>query len=218
MPITRLLHYIALIILFGASICGIYRYRRLDKAAKIFSVFICLACIAETTSLIAARVWHNSMPVIAIYSLIEFAMISVYFNYSIDAFRKKNLGIYFAIGGIVLGILDILFLQPLNVFNSYYLFFEGIGIISMSLFSFFRLLLKEEYLVLYKYPHFWFAAILSFFWSVTFLNWGLRDYIYIHHAQSSKMLDVGIYIINILFYAMFACVFILYPKMKTENA
>lgn len=162
--------------------------------------------------------WINNMPVYAVYSLIEFATLSIYFNYSIDVFRQKNTGYYIGACGVVLGILNSIFLQPINSSNSYFLFVEGIGIVTMSLFAFFRMLMREDDLKLHQYTHFWFAAILAFFWSVTFLNWGLSDYLYHYYPSVSLMVNKIILFLNMALYVMIGCVFILYPKLKTTNA
>lgn len=200
-----------------SSIIGVYQFKKLDKAAKIFCGLVCLVCVCEFLALYYRWKHHNNMPVYSIYSLVEFFTISLYFNYSIDIFRKKNIGIYVGITGIILGILDIVFLQPLNTFNSYYLFFEGIGIITMALFSFFRLLINEDGLVLYTYPHFWFTAILSLFWSSVFINWGFGEYVYKHHKEMLHLLANSISIINIITYFAIGCVFLLFPKMLSKH-
>lgn len=193
------------------------RYKRLDLAAKIFCIFTGMAFTAESLAFFTARRYHNNMPVYAIYSLLEFGIISLYFNYSIEAFRRKNIGIYIGITGIMIGICNIIFLQPINTLNSYFLFVEGIAIITMSLFSFFQLLLHEEGLKLYAYPHFWFPVALSFFWSITFLNWGLYDYFLAHIHEQVWIINLSILAVDIITYSTIGIVFFLYPKMKGDN-
>lgn len=155
-----------------ATFYGIYRFNRLDTPAKILAVLVCCALINESAAYYLARKYHNNLPLYAIYCLMEFGLLCLYFNKVIDVFIKKNIGIYIAIAGILLGIINLVFIQSLNSLNSYFLFFEGLSVIGMSLFAFFRLLLKNDDLRLYKYPHFWFISILIFFWCTTFLFWG----------------------------------------------
>ena len=100
------------------------------------------------------------------------------------------------------------------ILTSYFLIFEGIFIIGMGLFSFFRLLLKNDQLLLYKYPHFWFTTILIFCWSVTFITWALYNYLFLKHDKFYNVISYSIRIVGILFYACISCVFILYPKME----
>lgn len=203
--------------LLFAFCCGIYRYKILDDAAKIFAVFVCLSVVSENLAFFAAQKFRNNMPVYAIYSLIEFGMVSLYFNNAIDVFRRYNIGYYVGIAGIILGILNIAFLQGLNQLNSYFLVFEGICIIGMALFSFFRLLLKHDQLRLNRYHHFWFATILAFFWSVTFINWSLYDYFSLKFTDKMWIINASIIVVNIITYLAISSVFILYPKMQRNN-
>lgn len=210
------LYVSCLLAILLSSICGVKQFKKLDIAAKIFCTLICLSCLCEYLAYFSSKKWHNNSPIYSIYSLVEFVAISLYFNYSIDTFRSKNIGYYIGAVGFIIGVLNIIYLQPLNTFNSYYLFFEGIAIITMSLFSFFRMLMREDSLVLYTYPNFWFTAILSFLWSSSFLNWGFSDYVYNNHREKMWLLGNTLYIINIVTYVTIAAVFLLFPKMKTK--
>lgn len=127
---------------------------------------------------------------------------------------RWNLGLYLGGIGIVLGVLNLLFLQSLNTLNYYFLFFEGLVVIAMSLFAFFRLLLKHDSLNLYKYHHFWFVCILVFFWSITFLNWGLYDYINVRLQYAAWKINLALMMVSAITYSCFGSVFLLYPKMQ----
>lgn len=87
----------------------------------------------------------------------------------------------------------------------------------MCLFAFFRLLLKRESLSLSGYPHFWFISILMFFWSITFLTWGLYDYINQQLQQSALTINTALFIIGTITYACFGRVFLIYPKFNKGN-
>jgi len=206
--------YLYLFVLIFTFICGIYRYITLDTASKFLVILIGVTAICEIIAFIAAIKLHNNIPVYTIFSLIEFGLVCLYFNYSIDVFRKNYIGYYIGCAGIALGIINILFLQGLNRMNSYFLIFEGICIICLALFSFLRLFLKQEQLPLHKYHHFWFATILVFFWSVTFMNWSLYDFLAARHSNKMLIINISILIVNIITYTSISCVYILYPKMQ----
>ncbi len=186
----------------------------MDTATKVFLVLMGVTVISELTAIYVAGKYHNNMPVYAVFSIVEFALVSLYFGQSIDVFSMKKAGYIIASIGIVAGVLNLLFLQGITKFNSYFLVFEGIGIIGLALFSFFRLLLAKDELKLYRYPHFWFATILAFFWSVTLLNWSLYDYIMTYHKDIIGVVRWSIYAVNMITYSAISCVFILYPKMQ----
>ena len=164
-----------------------------------------------------AKKYHTNLALYAIYSLIEFGLLSLYFNMVIDVFAKKHIGVYIGIAGVILGILDLIFIQHLNSFNSYFLLLEGLLVIGMSLFSFFRLLLKNDSFYLYKYPHFWFISVLLFFWNITFLSWGLYEYITQKLQQSALNINTALAIVGSITYCSFGCIYLLYPKMRRIN-
>jgi hypothetical protein len=189
----------------------------LDKASKIIAILICCASVNEGAAYILAKIYHNNLALYTIYSFIEFGILCLYFNNVIDVFIKNNIGIYIGIVGIFLGIIDLVFLQHIDSFNSYFLLFEGLMVIAMSLFAFFRLLLKYDSLKLFKYHHFWVISILIFFWSITFLSWGLYDYIHQELKQTAFEIDTALVIISTLTYTCLGCVFLLYSKMQKIN-
>ena len=207
------LGYLYFATLLLAMICSLYRYKILDKASRIFSFFVVLSAIAEFIACFFAKKYHNNIPVYTIYSLIEFGFISLYFNYSIDVFISNKIGYYIGFAGITWGIINIIFLQGLNRMNSYFLIIEGLLIICMALFSFFRLFLKYDQLLLHRYHHFWFATILVFFWSITFFNWSFYEYFIIKHKEEMWIVNSSILIVNIITYLAISFVFILYSKM-----
>lgn len=210
-------NYIYFLSLLFTALCGIWRYKKLDTASKILSILICCALINEYAAYYLAIKYKNNLALYDIYSIIEFGILCLYFNKVIDVFIEKKIGIYIGIGGIIFGIMNLIFIQHLNSFNSYFLLFEGLSVIGMCLFAFFRMLLKYDSLKLYKYPHFWFISIILFFWSITFLTWGLYEYITQQLRQSASNINTGLAIIGTITYCCLGCVFLLYPKMKNIN-
>ena len=215
--VYNIVNFIYLLSLLFASICSVYRFKCLDIASKILAVLVCCALINESAAYYLAIKYHNNLPIYAVYGFVEFGLLCLYFNNTIDVFIEKNIGIYIGIGGIILGIINLIFIQHLNSLNSYFLLFEGLCVIGMSLFAFFRLLLKQDSLHLYKYPHFWFISILVFFWSITFLNWGLYDYFNLKLQHAAWEINNVLPIVSAFTYCCFGCVFLLYPKMETIN-
>ncbi len=200
-----------------ACICGIYRFKEIDTGSKVLFILVCCALVNESAAYFLAKKYQNNIPLYSVYCLIEFGILSFYFNKVIDVFIRWNLGIYIGISGIILGIYNLLFIQHLNTMNSYFLFFEGLSVIGLSLFAFFRLLLTHDSLHLYKYHHFWFICILVFFWSITFLNWGLYDYINLKLQHAAWKINFALTIIGAITYGSFGCVFLMYPKMQNHN-
>jgi len=207
-------YYVSLLF---ALVCCLYRYKVLDAASKVLAILVCCAFVNEGAAFYLEKKYHNNLPLYAIYCLIEFFILCLYFNKIIDVFIRRNFGIYIGIFGIVLGALNIIFVQHMNNLNSYFLLFEGLSVIGMSLFAFFRLLLKYDTFYLYKYPHFWFISILIFFWSITFITWGLYDYINLKLGHRAWKINFGILTVGVITYVSFGCVFLMYPKLRSIN-
>lgn len=213
----HLAYYFYCIVLLYASFFSIYRFNKLDSASKILAIMVCCAFLNECTAYYLAVKYKNNLSLYSLYSLIEFPLLCLYFNKVIDIFIKRNIGIYIAIFGVTLGIINIVFIQHLNSLNSFFLFFEGLCVIAMSLFAFFRLLLKNENLKLFKYPHFLFISTLIFFWSITILNWGFYDYFIQRLKEDIWKIDLFILIVNMITYTSLGSIFLLYPKLSAEN-
>ncbi len=206
--------YLCYAILLCSLLIGLFRYKILDSASKILLVLVGTDSIFELVAHYVGWKYKNNIPVYTVHSLVEFGILCIYFSHSIDVLVKNKVGYYIGVTGILLGLANIVFLQGLNRMNSYFLIFEGLCIIGMALFAFFRLLLQHESLRLHKYHHFWFSIILTFFWSVTFLNWSLYDYLSIHYKDDIWVVNISILIVNIITYAGISAVFYLYPKMQ----
>ncbi len=157
------------------------------------------------------------MAVYGIYSPIELLILGVYFNCSIQAFRAKGIGLIIGVAGVVVGIANSIFLQPLSGSNNYFLFFEGIVTISMVLFAFARIFIEEAEQSLSRSPHFWIGIALVFYWSITFCNWGLYEYLYAKHPKSGWLVGLSLELANLITYIIFIVVYLRYPKWVADN-
>lgn len=202
--------------LLFASLCSVVRFRKIDYASKILSLLISCDFVVEIAAYFFAKKYHNNLPLYAIDELVEYGLLCWYFNYVIDVFRKRNIGIYLSLIGICLGILNLKFVQNINSQNSYFLFFEGLLVLGMCLFTFFRLLLDPNFPYLYRYHHFWFTSILVFFWCITFLNWGLYDYLNLKLKQDAWIIDCALPLVGAITYTAFGVVFLSYNKLQKK--
>ena len=205
-------------VLFGSIIfscvSGLYRFKRLDTASRILSVLISLGLVTEILAAYSAKEFHNNLPIYIVYSLIEYSLFCLYFNTIIHAFSEKKIGLYFGVLGLLFWIIDITFIEHFNHVNSNFLFFEGLTIIGLSLFSILQWIRDEDFLDMHRYSHFWFICIFIFFWTLTYLSWGLNYYSNKNSQQIAVIINIVLEFVNITAYTGFGCVFILYPKMK----
>lgn len=215
--LSRIAYYTYFISLAFACVSGIFRFRQIDTASKILVVLFFSALFNETAGDYMARKYHNNLTLYTYYNILEYIILCIYYNQVIDIFFKWRIGIFAAGVGLILGLLNLSFLQPPDTINSYFLLFEGLSIIGMSLFAFFRLLMKYDSLNLHKYHHFWFMSVLVFFWSVTFLTWGLYDYLNTALRKSAWKINTELAIAGIIMYTCFGLIFLLYPKMQSNH-
>ncbi|MEO6831234.1 MAG: hypothetical protein ABI378_03185, partial [Chitinophagaceae bacterium] len=173
--------------------------------------------IAEVVARMAAIRFGNNMPVYALYSPIELLLICLYFNFSIPTLQRRGIGWYLAILGILVSVLNAVFFQPLTTFNSNFLYFEGVVIIGLSLYSFYFLVRSSDDLQLTKLRHFWFSFIQCSFWTITFINWGLYEYFIVHVQRFVPAINIFISVISGVAYLCIALVFWQYPKLKSTD-
>ena len=218
LTIKYLLHATpAIIAALTAAISGFQKRRYFDYSTTLLWLYTCAAFIVEFTAIVAIIQFGNNMPLYGIYSLIEFGLLTAYFNYSVDVLRVKNVGLIIGFIGILFGVANIIFFQPLTVFNSYFLYFEGTVVICLSFVSFFRLFFLSDDLQLIRLRHFWFSFILCSFWTTTFLFWGLYDYLYKNKNEWAGLVNSTVNVISCVTYFAFATVFWRYPKLKQTD-
>ena len=124
------------IILLLATITGVTLYRRLDKALRFIAILLVLTVISETASyiLVELKEYGVRYSVFHIYSMLQLLLISLFFIFAIKPYHYLKL----IFAGIVLcptiGIINIIYLQPLDRLNTNMLMFESFAINSMALY------------------------------------------------------------------------------------
>jgi len=209
--------YIEIPVFSTSLIIGLYNFKKIDTASKIICVLLIAELLNESIAYYMAKKYHNNLAEYNIYSLIEFSIICWYFNNVIDVFIRKKIGTYIGIIGVAFGIINIIFIQHIHVLNSYFLFVEGVFTIGMCLFAFFRLLLKQEELRIFRYHHFWFISIILFYWCITYLSWGLYDILGTKFNQYISIISLLIWLVNVITYGGIGSIFLLYPKLQERG-
>src|ERR1044072_8325350 len=116
--------YIYLFVLLFSFVCSIILKNK-DKSNTLLCILLGLTLANELVAYFAAKKFGNNLIVYHSFSPIQFFVVALYFNYNIPEFKKYNLGIYIGIAGIILGFINTFFIQGVNVFNSFYVLFEG---------------------------------------------------------------------------------------------
>lgn len=211
---TQLILTVYIAILFFATLVGLFRYPSLDKATRLLVWYICFTFLTETAGMIIAVFYkrHNAF-LYHFYSVLQFSLITLYFNFSEERKTVNKAGWIIGIVGVVACILNTAFLQPLSELNTHFIVLESFLIIGMALIAFYRLLISDE-LAIFSQSRFWFSAIFLVFWSFTFFYWLVGAAIYTAMPEKAPWLNLMIWLINIVTYAAIGGVFLSHKKMR----
>lgn len=205
--------YIALLAL--SLFYGIHKYKQIDLASKTIVILLAITLLSESVAIYMGKMYHNNMPVYHFFNPVQLFVISLYFNRSIEYFKRYNIGIYIGFFGILMSALNSLFFQPINTLISYFLLFEGFCIIFMSLFSY-RSMFEDVEMNVVRNPHFWFSSIFLFLSGVTYFNWALYSFIGIKMIEIMPFLNTLILVVNMIAYASIGLVFLLLPQKQKQ--
>lgn len=206
------------VLLFIASICGFINYRRMNIPSKILVWYVSATCLTEVVAIGAAYQYHNNLIIYHIYSYIQLFLISLYFTLESRKFRKNKVLMIVGVLGMLLGMLDALFIGKTHEnenINTHFLVMESFLIIGMSLLSFYELLASDE-INIGSNPRFWFSGLFLVFWSFTFFYWLIGLAVNNYLPEKGDWMRVMLFTINTLTYTGFAIVFLSYRKMQTE--
>lgn len=202
-------YLILLVISFGA---GLSNFRTLSKADRLICLLLALTIIQESAATFMRLQYHNNFPTFHIYTPIEVSVIILYFFEASGLKYKLLISSILIIVSISLSIINTIFFQPYNTFNSYFLLYEGCVVVSLSLMSFFRLLLRDD-IVPSKMVQFWLSMCFLIYWSLAFVDLGMFS-VQISRTQTlARIFTWVLYSSNLLFYIGIAGVFIFYKKL-----
>lgn len=202
--------YEALLLFTAAS--AISRWRFLSNADKWIAILLLITILQEGIAGVLRTLYVNNFITYHIYTPIELYFI---INYFIRATRVKNatiLGITLGLFAVLLSILNTIYLQGLKQWNSYYLLFEGIVVICFCLFSFYRILIRDN-VTPKNMALFWISSNFLFYWCLTFINVGMYPLIIGTTNLLRLLISTTLLYANLLFYAGIAIVFLRYKKL-----
>jgi len=195
---------------------GIYRYRAFDMGSKIFYYSSILCMIAESLAFYAAVYFHNNLVVYNIANIIELFTISVYFNYTIRYFRRKNIGLIIGVSGLIIGVVNNFFIQSIYGITDYFLSYQALVTIAMSIVSLSTFLKPNDKREAKKEVHFWLPVILIFSWIFSYLLFTLIAFFSERLKQAASGVLPSLFLICVVTNLSTAAVFFLYPKMHAH--
>jgi hypothetical protein len=205
--------YLALILIsFLISIVG---WKKNTREDNILSCLLLLTFISELIAIILVKKYRNNLILFHFFAPVQFFLITSYFT-GVNSGLRKNAGLYISILGVLISIINSIFIQPLNQFNSYYILLEGFIIIALTL-EFFLISIRQDKPHLFRNKHLWIAMIFLFFWSMTFSYWALSGAIAQYAIEYSSLIARTLRYVNIITYGGLSIVFFLNKKHILYN-
>lgn len=209
LPTSFVVHLSFVFVAVGASI---YRWKNLNRPDKIIGLLLLITFISECISLYLTVSIRNNLYAYHIFNPLQLCLIALYYNYAIPFLKKRHIGIIIAILGVIVGLLNSVYLQPFGTFPSAFLLFEAFCIIILSLLSFYSILYEEDYKITTN-VQFWISVLFLIFWAFTFFLWG--SYVSFTQVLKDKLSLIAGMIagINFIFYPSLFIIFLFYRKM-----
>ncbi len=208
------LFYIYLVVLLLSIVAGSFRYARLDAAARVIFWLLVLTLISEATTIYTVKAKIGKAPVYHFYSAVEIFMTTLYFLKTIKPYHHKFLVGLSAILYPLIAILNCIFLQPLHEINTNMISLESIIIIPMALYALYKMLVNDEIMNMFKYPHFWLWTSLLIYWSSVFFFWACFNALMKDDSPYKNLLLSLDGYVNIVVYAIMGLTLLFYPKKK----
>lgn len=187
----------------------------MDKASKYLALFIVLTTIVEISALIIKLNNSHNTLLYNIFSVIQLSLVTLFFQSAIKVFQRNNIGWIVICVSFITWIINAIFFQDITkILNTYFLFYESLCIVGMSLFFFYDSLLNDSHYSVLT-PYYIFTSLLLLFWSVTFLYWILFLNLYsIIPQEKNSWLNIFLRTISLITYLGFGLVFLFYKRLQ----
>lgn len=203
-----------LIFAFGSSM---RKFSRLSTALKFIVILLGYTIVTECIALYLAYKYQQNLIVYHIYVPVSLGLIAFYFHFSFQKLRKRGIGYLVTAGGIIVALVNSLYLQPVPNLDSNATLFAGLCIIILSLYCFYRIYLDDNNLHFVRSAEFWLSLLFLFYYGTTFLLFGFMQYF---GAEKALGILHGLYlafwIINLIFYFGIGMIFLLVVPQKRD--
>ncbi len=171
------LDYVQYFLLFPLLI-GIYNFRFLKEETQAIFFYVLIAIFFEVLSrTLLYMKFRNTLPMLHLYTAIEFTVFWLfYYRFFKFFYSKTAMGVLLSLF-LLFAILNALFLQKIDTFNTYARGLESLMIISLSLLAFNKILVELDTRYPTKQPIFWVNTGVLFYFSGNLVVFVLSNYI-----------------------------------------
>ncbi len=212
------LDYTYYTILSACSLVALYRFKSVNKATRFLCLYILYGLLSEILSYHSSITFGNNYLVYNLYDYLTLILLSIFFYLSISSRKSRMVILSVFVALILLLMLNLIYFPSFNAIHQHNIeFIYSFSIIILSLYSIYRMVLKDKNATIYNNPLFWTAMVFVFY---KFINiWGKAAVYYPFQTGLERDKDYFHFILlgnNIILYAVLGIVLWLYPKMK-EN-
>jgi hypothetical protein len=196
-----------------AAVIGILRYNSSDRGLRILTILFIVTVISELLCYISLINGHYEArySLFHLYSILQGSLLSGYFLQVTKPYHHVKYIIAIVLFWPLTGVLNIMYLQPLDALNSNMLLTESLVFITLSLLFIYKSL-KVDGLTISS--HFIIALIMLVFWSSTLLFWATIKILYRNHWKYTDQIMYAQAIVNIIAYLSIAVTIFYHTKKK----
>ena len=209
MAITlSILYYLSLIL---GCVLSISLFKKIDHSLKFVGYLLYFTLVNELLSIFIDLVFKTKAFTYHIFTIVELILIMYYHAYFLYQSPSKKILIAIPIFCLILGIGNLVFLQPWKTMNTNMLMTECVLCIGMSLNALY-ILLKTEADDRVPYTHFLIWASILVMMTGTFFLWASFENLFVNNKSYKRLLQEIHAIINIIAYIGICVALIIYPK------
>ncbi|MBC7381672.1 MAG: hypothetical protein H7296_01610 [Bacteroidia bacterium] len=197
-------------------IAGFIYYKNLPRSFFILLCFFCCSIFVELGSELMAHIYHNTMPLLHAFTVIEFIIFtSVFYSYFERNLRVRVFLIISILLLVFFELSEIFLFKGLWSFNAATRYYESAVLVLLALMFYYKFFKESVEPITLQQPMFWFSTAIFVYFSLNQFFFMLINYFKTHDVY---IVATGIKIhavINIFANLLFAISFRCYRTMKT---
>ena len=184
---------------------------------KAFSPFLALSLIVELLGLYLKKRGFYYLPLYNPFTTIEFCFYTWVIREVIKSKKIKKIITYLLVGFPCLSIINILFIQGINNFNSITYSLGCLLIIALAIYYFFELFRLQYAVKLITDPGFWICTGLLFFYCVSFPVYVSGNLIKNFPTKLHSIVSFVLVVLNLILYSLFCIAFLCKIRVRKSS-
>lgn len=193
---------------------SVLKYRQLSVSAKLIHWYTIVSAVFTGASLLISRHYHqNSMPVSHLFTVVELAIIVLFYKKLMEAGEKSKAYYYIILVFTVVCVINALFFQSIYTYNSYTKSIEAIICILFAMKYFATIASGTSSIKIIAQPDFYFNAGFFLYFSGAFMLFIFSNFIVSNLSKPDFMIIWTIHAsLVLLMYLFFSTAFLLCKK------